>query len=567
MKLFQRPRPETVFAGAVHHAHHFRVQSGGIRVDDRAPDGDSILVLEKGAWAGYGRMDFGGEPDLWMAFAAAEDGGRRIELRLDSPGGGIIGTLTVESTGTADLFREQYAPLSAVGGNHEVFLTFPDGPVGLDWFVFSRDATRENPAQRAERMRWWREARFGQFVHWGPYAVLGRGEWVMYQENWPREEYERKAAARFHPSRFHARDWIRALADAGQRYLIVTAKHHDGFSMFDTKVRGFEPSGGGRPDVRYAVTDFSSWRGDVLRDLRRECRRRGIRFGVYYSILDWHHSSQLPVADGSGLTDMLPGGKARYVSEMKEQLRELVESYDPDVLWFDGDWGGEPWWWTADDGKALYRYVRTLKPALIVNERVKRDSGLGDFRTPEQFIPGAPWEGEWESCLTMNDHWGYHAEDRRWKSGRDLIRSLADAASKGGNLLLNVGPKPDGTFPWEARAGLKAIGRWMRTFGQSIYGSSASPFSSLPAWIRCTAKPGRLYVHIFDWPSDRTVRLPAIRNVIEGVYLLGRPGMPLSFLRTGMGIEIDLPARAPDPRDSVIVLEVEGTPEAVPSAR
>ena len=564
MRLFRPSEKKSIPAREIFHAHRWQEQSGGLHVDDRAPDGDSIEASEAGDWAGYGRVDFGdGGFDLFLAYAAAEAGGRRIEIRLDSPHGERIGILNVAATGAADLFREQYAPVSAVRGVRDLFLVFPDGPVGLNWFLFSTDPERETPAQRAERMGWWSEARFGQFVHWGPYSVLARGEWVMYQENWAREAYEAQAAARLKPVHFNAGNWIRALADAGQKYIVVTAKHHDGFSMFDTHVRGFDPAGGEGGGGRYDIVDFTSWRRDPLQEIARECRRRSVRLGVYYSILDWHHASQLPLADGSGLTDMLPGWKDRYVSEMMEQLRELVEHYDPDLLWFDGDWGGKSWWWTESDGKALYRFLRALKPALVVNERVKRDCGLGDFRTPEQFIPERGPAGDWESCLTMNDHWGYHAQDQHWKSGCELIRSLVEVASKGGNLLLNVGPKPDGTLPWNCREGLKSVGRWMRANGESIYGTSASPFDDPPSWGRFTAKDGRLYAHVFDWPQDRTLRLPAIRNVIGGGYALRHPGTPLPFRRAGEAIEIDLPARAPDPWDSVIVLEVDGVPEVV----
>lgn len=567
MNFFRRTEKKPKAADTVFHAHFFRGQSGGIRIDDRAPDGDSIAAAKPGAWAEYGPADFGGGGfDLFLAYAAAEESGRRIEIRIDSPDGERIGVLTAAKTGAADLFREQYAAVSPVHGMHNLFLIFPDGEVGLDWFILSTDPDRETPAQRAERMRWWREARFGQFVHWGPYAVLGRGEWVMHQENWPKEKYETQAAAKLNPSRFSAGKWIGVLKEAGQKYIVVTAKHHDGFSMFDTRVRGFDPAGEEPGFGRYDIIDFTHWRRDPLEELARECRRRGVRFGLYYSILDWHHASQLPRADGSGLTDMLPGMKDRYVSGMKEQLRELLERYDPDLLWFDGDWGGKSWWWNEADGRALYRYLRALKPALIVNERVKRGCGLGDFRTPEQEIPARALPGDWESCLTMNDHWGYHALDQRWKSTRDILHCLVETASKGGNLLLNVGPQPDGALPWMTRELLKETGRWMRVNGESIRGSLAGPFAEPPAWGFCTAKPGRLYAHVFDWPRDRTLRLPAIRNVIGAVYGLGRPGSPLPFRRAGEGIEIDLPARAPDPWDSVIVLEVDGVPEAVPAS-
>jgi alpha-L-fucosidase len=172
----------------------------------------------------------------------------------------------------------------------------------------------------------------------------------------------------------------------------------------------------------------------------------------------------------------------------------------------------------------------------------------------------------WEACQTFSGSWGYHRDEASWKSLDMLILMLIDSVAKGGNLLLNVGPKPDGSLPWEPRAGLKATGRWMRAYGESIYGSSASPYSSAPAWGRCTAKSGLLYAHIFDWPRERILRLPAIRNMIGAVYPMGRPGAPLSFRRAGEGIEIDLPAYAPDPWDSVIVLELDGVPEAVPAS-
>jgi alpha-L-fucosidase len=565
--LFRRSDKKPKPAGTIFHAHRFRGQSGAIRVDGRAPDGDSIGSMAEGAWACYGPVDFGGGGfDLFLAFAAAEAGGRRIEVRIDSPGGERIGIAAVSATGAADLFGEQYAAVSPAQGVHDLYLAFPDGAVGLDWFVFSADPDRETPPRRAGRMRWWREARFGQFVHWGPYAVPGRGEWVMYQEHWPKEQYELQAAARLFPGHFNAGNWIRTLKGAGQKYLVVTAKHHDGFSMFDTRVRGFDPAGEEGGCGRYDIVDFTRWRRDPLAELGRACRRRGVRFGVYYSILDWHHAAQLPVADGSGLTDITPGGKDRYVSGMKEQLRELVERYDPDLLWFDGDWGGGTWWWTEADGRALYRYLRALKPSIIINDRVKRDCGLGDFRTPEQEIPARRLPGDWETCLTTNDHWGYHELDQRWKSAKDLIRCLAEIVSTGGNLLLNIGPRPDGALPWMSRRLLKEIGRWMRPYGESIHGCSASPFADPPAWGVCTAKPGCLYAHVFDWPRDRMLRLPAIRNMIDRVRLPGRSAKPLPFRRTGEGIEIDLPARPPDPWDSVIVLDVDGAPEAVPAS-
>jgi alpha-L-fucosidase len=565
MNLFRRRPAPAPPARSIFHAQRFQTQSGSVRADDLAPDGDSIGGMEAGAWAGYGRVDFSAGPDLFLAFACAGAAGRRIEVRIDSPAGVRLAELAAAPAGGAGVFTEQSAPLEPAQGEHDVFLVFPDGPVGVDWFTLTSDPARETPAGREERMRWWRTARFGQFVHWGAYSVLGRGEWIMYRENWPRRRYEERAAARFRPAHFNAGSWVRTVADAGQRYLVVTAKHHDGFCLWDTRVRGFDAEGEPEPAGNYDLAGIARGRADPLGELARECRKRGVRFGLSYSILDWHHPSQLPASGGSGLTDMVPGRKDGYVSAMKEQLRELIEAYDPDLLWFDGDGGPPGWWWTPADGAALYRFVRALKPGLIVNDRVRRGGGLGDYLTPEQTVSAASPGGDWEICRTLNDHRGYHALDQRWKSARDLIRMLADCASRGGNLLLNVGPQPDGKIPRDGRERLEDIGGWMRSSGESIYGTSAGPFAPAPAWGCCTAAPGRLYAHVFDWPSDRILRVPALRNIVLRAYLLGKSGSALPVERTGGGIEIGLPARAPDVRDSVVVLEVEGTPDAASS--
>lgn len=548
-------------ANTVFHAHRWSAKRGRVRIDTLAPDQDSIGSMRRGDWVSYSRVDFGGGRfTLFMAFVAAATAGKVIEIRLDAPDGTVIGRLDVASTGAIDIFQEQYATVAGVSEIHDVYLVFPNGPVGVDWFLFSTDPDAEIAAQRDQRMQWWREARFGGFIHWGPYAMPAQGEWVMYLEQWSKPDYEAQAASMLDPTRFDARAWVSMAKQAGQKYLVITAKHHDGFSMYKTRVRGFDPIHHESSPGGYNIVDYTPYHSDPLLALSQECTRQGIKFCIYYSILDWHHGSQTPIYDGSGLTAIQPEQKARYVSQMKEQLRELVEGYHPDVLWFDGDWGGNDWWWAVDDGAALYRYLRVLRPSLVINERVKRDAGLGDFRSPEQVIPATGLPYDWETCMTMNGSWGYHAGDNDWKPVATLIRNLVDIASKGGNFLLNIGPKADGSVPQESIEQLKAIGEWMGTYGESIYATTASPFPSMPDWGRYTRKNGRLYAHVLDWPTDGELRIPRIRNAINRIYLVGRPEKSLSYTLEDTEIVIRVPAKTPDQHDSVITLDVAGIP-------
>ena len=275
-------------------------------------------------------------------------------------------------------------------------------------------------ADRDQRMGWWRDARFGMFIHWGLYAVPAGeykgqrsnriGEWIMEWANIPRRDYER-FATQFNPVKFDAAEWVRTAKNAGMKYIVITSKHHDGFSMFDSAVSP------------YNIVAATPYKKDPMRALSDEAKKQGLKFGFYYSIMDWHHPSQYVDAPGKDptagnrMTLMRPGQKAAYVAYMKAQLEELVTKYDPAVLWFDGEWVD---WWTEPDGKDLYQYVRGLKPSILINNRVgKGRNGMqglnkgdqeyaGDFGTPEQQIPASGLPGiDWESCMTMNDTWGY----------------------------------------------------------------------------------------------------------------------------------------------------------------
>lgn len=420
----------------------------------------------------------------------------------------------------------------------------------------------ETKAQMDARMEWWRDARFGMFIHWGLYAVpegewkgkTGYAEWIMTQAQIPVEEYE-TLAPRFNPVQFDASEWVRMAKEAGMKYLVITSKHHDGFGLWDSAVSDYD------------VIDRTPFKRDILKEIADACKQQGVTLCFYYSIMDWHHPDYLPRRDWEKRS---PEGAdlGRYIAYMKAQLKELVTRYDPAVLWFDGEWEGT---WTHEEGLKLYDYVRSLKPEIIINNRVdKGRHGMkgtydpsqfaGDFGTPEQEIPATGLDFDWESCITMNGHWGWNKNDKAFKSTEDLIRKLVDIASKGGNFLLNIGPKPDGTFPQESIERLAAIGRWMDVNGEAIYGTLPSPFENLP-WGRCTRKhdAGKtvLYLHVFDWPADGKLPVPGLMNQDAAAALLAN-GESLETASGENGLTVSLPAAALDPIDTVVVVTIDG---------
>jgi len=425
----------------------------------------------------------------------------------------------------------------------------------------------ESAAARDARMKWWRDARFGMFIHWGLYSLPagewngkkfpGASEWIMDYADIPVKDYE-QLAPKFNPARFDPKKWVQIAKDAGVKYVVITSKHHDGFCMFDTNTTNWD------------IVDASPYRKDVLSPLASECRKCGIKFCVYYSIMDWHHPAQAPSDQGYNPTVINPNRKGEYVDNMRDQLKELLESCDPEVIWFDGEW---PDWWSEKDGRSLYTWLRTLKPSLIINNRVgkgrdgmvglNKDGGVyvGDFGTPEQQIPatGLP-DVDWESCMTMNGSWGFHKSDHNWKSSESLVRNLVDITSKGGNYLLNVGPTSDGEIPDSSVERLEDIGEWMRTNGESIYETSASPFGELP-WGRCTMKHANdrttLYLHVFQWPTDGQLRVAGIKTEVNSARLLNN-GSSLAVQQNAGGATISIPISPPDKIDTVITVECEG---------
>jgi alpha-L-fucosidase len=345
------------------------------------------------------------------------------------------------------------------------------------------------------------------------------------------------------------------------KYIVITSKHHDGFSLYNSKVSNYD------------IVDSTPYHKDPIKALAMEAKKQGLKFCFYYSILDWHWPSayvDAPGKDetaGNRTTKLRPGGKEEYVKYMKEQLRELITEYDPAVLWFDGEWQD---WWTEADGKDLYAFVRGLKPNIIINNRVgKGRQGMqgmsktdqeyaGDFGTPEQQIPANGLPGvDWESCMTMNTTWGFKFYDDKWKSSETIIRNLIDIASKGGNYLLNVGPTAEGLIPAPSVERLAEVGKWMKTNGEAIYGTTASPFSKQLEFGRATSKLNRVYVHVFDWPADGSLKVPAWGRSVARAFLITDRKKALKVEASTDVITIAVPAASPDPIASVIVLETK----------
>jgi alpha-L-fucosidase len=422
--------------------------------------------------------------------------------------------------------------------------------------------TGESQEQFAARTAWWREAKFGMFIHWGVYAVpadssQGAGEWYFYNhtDKDPTTGAEKhlqvadyaKFADRFNPVRFDARKWVSAAKNAGMKYIVITTKHHDGFCMFDSKL------------TDYNIVKATPFHRDPLKELARECRRQGIRLCFYHSIMDWHEADYLPrrawdtrPVEGASLN--------RYIQYMEGQLRELLTHYGPiGVIWFDGGWEHSPQDLHADE---VVKEIRALQPGILINNRIDLPE---DFDTPEQTIPANALPGGrlWETCMTLNDTWGYARNDHDWKSGPDLIRKLCDIASKGGNFLLNVGPTDLGEFTPETLDRLTQVGAWMKANGESIYGTTKSPFKKLAFKGRCTQKGNRLYLQVFEWPESGLQIRGLTTPIVSARTLNGGETLPVGGqmpqARQDPAYTIGKPSQI-DPVATVIELRLAGPP-------
>jgi alpha-L-fucosidase len=448
--------------------------------------------------------------------------------------------------------------------------------------VIAGDVAGETPAGRDARMAWWRDARFGMFVHWGlysglagtwdgkPVATSGGMEWIQERVKADTDTYAKRAIPLFTPKPGFAREWARIAKGAGARYVVFTTKHHDGFALHDSAVSEYDAG--------------SVLHRDLVKEIVEALRAEGLRVGFYHSVIDWHHD-QYEYGRSRQLPHPLKGqpykngtrDHQQYLAYLHQEVNELLSNYGPvDIMWWDysaQDFQGQEAWRAFD----LMQLTRSKHPGIIMNNRLFRtpeagwksmgtegyaaslDPKYGDFITPEQHIPDTGMPGvDWETCMTLNTTWGYSEHDRAWKSDETLIRNLVDIASKGGNYLLNIGPKGDGSVPEESVRSMRAIGAWMTVNGEAIYGTRASLFSRLP-WGRSTTKGRTVYLHVFDWPANRTLTVPRLMTRAKAARLLAG-AVPLDATTTEAGLVLKLPPRAPDPIASVIAVELDGAP-------
>jgi alpha-L-fucosidase len=403
------------------------------------------------------------------------------------------------------------------------------------------------PQERLAARQWYRDARFGMFVHWGVYSLLGQGEWVMQNREIPVGAYEWLATT-FDPVKFDARDWVSLAKAAGVRYITITSRHHDGFSMFATRA------------TRYNIVDWTPFKRDPLQELAAECRRQGIRLFFYYSQLDWHHPDYWP-RGSTGRNSGRPesGDWSRYLDFMDAQLAELLTNYGPiGGIWFDGMWDKPDADWRLPHTYAL---IHRLQPAaLIVPNHHQAPLPGEDVQTFEQDLPGANTAGfntdqigqlPLETSLTMNRSWGFNITDRDYKAPQQLVRYLVEAAGRDANLLLNVGPRPDGTIPPEADERLREVGRWLATYGGSIYGTRGGPIPPRD-WGVTTTRGDTVFVHVLAWP-DRVLSLPSLGARVIAARMFAT-GERVAVAQSEAGVTLTLPTGGKDDPDRVVVL-------------
>jgi alpha-L-fucosidase len=408
--------------------------------------------------------------------------------------------------------------------------------------------TREAvPPERLAAREWYRDARFGMFIHWGVYSLLGNGEWVMQNRSIPVDRYEWLAST-FNPVKFDAEAWVSIARAAGMRYITITARHHDGFSMFASDA------------TRYDILDWTSFGRDPLKELAEECRRQGLHLFFYYSQLDWHHPDYFPRGQTGRETGRpAEGDWERYLDFMDAQLEELLTGYGPlGGIWFDGMWDKPEAEWRLEQ---TYDLIHRLQPeALIIPNHHQAPLPGEDVQTFEQDLPGANTAGfntttigslPLETSLTMNRSWGFNITDTAFKSVPELVRYLVRAAGNDANLLLNIGPRPDGTIQPEFVERLQELGRWTERYGRSVYGTRGGPIPPRD-WGVTTQRGDTVFVHVLDW-ADPVLSIPSVGGRVTRATALAS-GETVPFSQTADAVTLELPAGGVNEPDRVVVL-------------
>jgi alpha-L-fucosidase len=387
-------------------------------------------------------------------------------------------------------------------------------------------------ADRERRMKWWNEAKFGMFIHWGLYSILGRHEWVQEMEGIPAPEYE-KLAAQFKPKQGFAREWARLAKRTGQKYMVMTTKHHEGFCHFDTKTTNFcaPKQAAGR---------------DLVKEFVEAARAEGLRVGFYYSLMDWHHP------DGARCVDD-EAARRRFVDYIHTHIRELLTNYGKiDILWYDVSWPLDVKGWESEK---MNKMVFELQPDIIVNNRNKLP---GDFATPEQRIEAAEAGRAWEACMTLNDSWGFHRADDAWKTPKQVVRNLITCARDGGNYLLNIGPTADGSIPPETTEIFTKVGDWMSKNNEAIHDADKCQMTRSRNGS-FTRKGNTLYFHVHHYPGS-SVAFAGLMTKAKSAKLLSN-GQKVDFTQDDYSIKFTgLPEKAPDSPITTIAIECEGVP-------
>ena len=405
--------------------------------------------------------------------------------------------------------------------------------------------------ENLDSRRWFQDAKFGLFVHWGVYSVLADGEWVMNNKKIPIGEYE-QLPARFNPAEFDPAEWVAMVKAAGMKYITITSKHHDGFAMFDSKLSDWD------------IVDRTPYKKDVLKLLAEECQRQGIKLFFYYSQLDWHHPDYFPRGrTGAGYTGRPESGEwFRYIDYMDGQLKELLTNYGPiGGIWFDGMWDKPEADWRLAQ---TYKLIHDAQPAALVGSNHHKAPIAGeDFQMFEKDLPGANTAGfntteigalPLETCETINGAWGYNASDKRFKSTKDLIHYLVRAAGNNANFLLNVGPMPNGKIQPEFVDRLKEVGAWLEKNGESIYGTRGGPLTPRP-WGVTTRKGNKVYLHVLNW-SDPVLAMPRLQQKVKSAKLM-KDGSKIEFLEHDKyGFFIRFATQARDEIDTIVELEL-----------